>query len=323
MSVPMGSASEGSRRNEPHEPRSMTLADVLAIVAGVGISLAIPPVSGFPPPLIPISPWFIVAALVVWLLSAVALAISSAVLVRLAAYNRPARPAEWLAILLGLLLVQRALPNPDNVINWAFGQEWLSKSFALCRWIVGGIGLLAFLVGITVLVAMRRVMSHWAKTPLLAALALVLLWGPLDVFVREAPWLLPSWPEERPKWLFWAYVEGRRYAAMLPLGLLFGVPATAALARWVRRGSRRWLWTEWLGLGAALLLVSLWIASLYLLRSEWPPDDLIAERAVVPVWVVGVWWLSRAIVRRFGDAWDRWLNPGEPSNTGGGPGVGS
>jgi hypothetical protein len=171
------------------------------------------------------------------------------------------------------------------------------------------------------LASMRRVMPHWAKTLVLATLALVLLWGPLDVFAREAPWLLPSWTEERPGWLFWAYLECRQYAAMLPSGLLFGVPATAALARRNRKESRPWVWTEWMGLGTAMLLGLLWLGSLFLLRSEWPPDNLNAERVVVPVWVVGVWWLSRAIVRRFGDAWDRWLNPGEPSNRGGGPGV--
>jgi hypothetical protein len=105
---------------------------------------------------------------------------------------------------------------------------------------------------------------------------------------------------------------------MLPTALLFGVPATAALARWNRKGSRQWIWTEWLGLGTAVLLGSLWIASLYLLRSEWPADDLNAERAVVPFWIVGVWWLSRMIVRSFGDAWDRGLSPATTTTPGGG-----
>jgi hypothetical protein len=321
MAVSMGPADEVFRRIKLHEPRSMTLADLLVIVAGVGISFTIPPISGFPPPFIPISPGFIIAALVDWSLLAAGLTTSLVILVRLMAYRRPARPAEWLAILVALLLVLRTVPDLDTVVNRAFGREWLSNSLGTCRWIVGGIGLAAFLVGIMVLVAMRRVMPHWARTLVLAALALVLLWGPLDVFSREAPWLLPSWTEGRPEWLFWASVEGRRYAAMLPLGLLFGVPARAALARWERRGTRRWIWTEGLGLGTALLLGSLWLGSLYGLRSEWPPDGLNAERAVVPVWIVGVWWLSRAIVRRFGDAWERWLSFGASATMGGRSGA--
>ena len=131
--------------------------------------------------------------MVVWALLAVGHATSWAALVRVAVYRRPARPAEWLAILLSLLLVQRALPNPDTVINAAFGQRWLTNSFGLCRWIVGGIGALTFLLGITLLASLRRGMPHWAKMLSLATLALVLLWGPLDVFAREVPWLLPAW----------------------------------------------------------------------------------------------------------------------------------
>ena len=288
MAIPMETAREGSGGNEPHEPRSMTLADIMVIVAGVGITLVVHPVSAFPPPFAPISAWFIVAALFAWFLWGVELATSLVILMRQGIYNRPARPAEWLAILVALLLAQRAIPNLDTVMDWTFRREWLSHSFGLCRWIVGGLGMVVVLVGIVAMVLMRRVMPHWAKTLVLATLALVLLWGPLDVFSREAPSLLPSWTEEYPGWLFWAYLEGRQYAAMLPEGLLFGIPATEALLERVRPGSRRWIWTEWLGLGTALLLGSFWIASLYLFRSEWPPDSLNVERAVVPVWVAGV-----------------------------------
>lgn len=61
MTGSMGLEIRGIRRIEPREPRSMTLADPLVLVGGVGISLAIRP-------FIPVSHWLIIAAPVVWFL---------------------------------------------------------------------------------------------------------------------------------------------------------------------------------------------------------------------------------------------------------------
>jgi hypothetical protein len=226
--------------------------------------------------------------------------------VRQLTYRRPAHPAEWLAILIALLLGQRAIPNLDTVVNWLFSQSWTSNSFGLCRWIVGGAAMAAFLLSLAVLGLVRRAIPYWTKTLFLAVFALILLWGPFQALAMEGPWLLPSGSGLQPQWMFWIYGESLRYVAWLPPGLLFGVPATAALAEWRQRGSRRWVWTEWMGIGIVLLLGFLWIGELYL-RSEWPSDRLNAERAVLPVWVLGVWWLSRRAIAHFRNAWGHWL----------------
>jgi hypothetical protein len=299
------SLNQGVGRTQRPEPRSMILADVMAVVAGLGIAFLLPPNSGMLP-FMPIPVWFIVASLVVWSLQVLGLATALAVLVRQLTYRRRAHPAEWLAVLSAMLLVQRAVPNLDTAVNGIFGPSWTSNSYGLCRWIVGGVAMVASLLSLAVLNLVRRVVPYWAKTLLLAVLALLLIWGPFPALSMEGPWLLPSGTGLQPTWLFWMYGEGLRYVAWLPSGLLFGVPATAALAEWSQRSSRRWVWTEWMGIAVVLLLGFLWVGELYL-RSEWPPDRLNAERVVMPVWVLGVWWLSRRAIAHFRNAWGHWL----------------
>jgi len=282
----------------------MTIADMLAVVAGVGIAITIRPIAGYVPyPQIPV--WYlIVVASLWWFPLVLALATSLAVLLRQVNYNRMAHPAEWVAILLGLLVLKTAMPSLDYVVNDGFGSEWLSTAFGLCRWIVSGAGMIVLLAGFVALGVLRRVLPRWLKTLVLATMALAMLWGPIDVFAREAPSFAPSWTGLRTKWFFWVYVESRQYAARLPLGLLFGVPATAAIIQ-----RKRWVWTEWIGVGVGSILILLWLVFLYVLRSESPPDDLNAERIVVPVWLLASWWTSRFVVKRFGDGWNRWLAP--------------
>jgi len=290
----------------------MTIADMLAVVAGVGIAITCPlsPLASYLPyAQIPVLSLIIVAS--IWFSLALALATSLAVVLRQVNYRRMAYPAEWVAILLGLTMLKPALPNLDNVVNQAFRSDWLSTSFGLCRWIVSGAGMIVFLAGFVVLGVLRRVLPHWLKTLVLATMALAMLWGPIDVFSREAPPYAPSWTGLRPKWVYWVYVESRQYAARLPLGLLFGVPVTAAMVQWRGRGSRRWVWTEWIGVGVGSILGLLWLVFLYLLRSESPPDGLNAERIVVPVWLVAIWSSSRFVVKHFGDDWNCWLAPME------------
>jgi hypothetical protein len=297
------------------EPRRVTLADTLAIVAGFGVAIALRPVPYLPPPsmgiVVPI--WFVVIWWSIGLLLTTALATAFAIVVRQLMFRRPARPAEWVAVLLGLMIFREALPNIDDMINQRFSPDWLSRSFGLCRWIVGGIGAVMSLVCLAVLGLLRRMSPHGFKTIILAAAILALLWGPIRVFSMEFPWLIPSPPiESTPAGVFWAWLEIRKYLGLLPLGLLFGIPATAALEDRRARTPRGRLWTEWPGPGISLILVFSWLVYLYLVQSEWPPFDLNAERVVVPFWIAGVWWLCRWIVNRLGDRWQRWLTPIDP-----------
>ncbi len=296
------------------EPRWVTLADTMAIVAGFGVAIAVRPVLNLPPPsmgiVVPIG--YFVVWWSIGLLLTTALATAFAVVVRQMMFRRPALPAEWVAVLLGLLVFREALPNLDDLVNRWFPHEWMSRSFGLCRWIVGAVGALVFLLGLAVLGLLCRVLPHTLKTMILAASILALLWGPIQVFSIEVPWLIPSPPvESTPAGIFWAWLEIRKYLGDLPLGLLFGIPATAALMGWRARMAKGRLWTEWPGPGIGLVLILLWLIFLYLLRSEWPRDDLMAERFVVPFWILGVWWLCRLIVHRLGDPWRQWLTPAD------------
>ena len=199
------------------------------------------------------------------------LATAFAVVLRQLTFPRPALQAEWIAILLGLLVFRAALPNLDDLVNRWFPQEWMSRSFGLCRWIVGAIGMVVFLLGLAVIGVLRRLLPHGLKTKILAVSILALLWGPIRVFSMEVPSLIPA-PSIESSFpgLFWAWVEIRNYVGMLPLGLLFGIPATAAIEDWGAREPKIRLWTERPGPAIGLVLALLRLVYLYLVYSEWP-----------------------------------------------------
>src|SRR3954471_44623 len=81
MPGPGASPNQGVDRTQRPEPRSMILADVMAVVAGLGSACLLPPTSGMLP-YMPLPVWFIVPSLVVWSLQALGLATALAVLVR-------------------------------------------------------------------------------------------------------------------------------------------------------------------------------------------------------------------------------------------------
>ena len=179
------------------------------------------------------------------------------------------------------------------------------------RWLLGGAGLLAALGGLAAGLG-RGSRPTWVRTIVLTAAATAFLWGPASACALEFPSLLPTNPAQPPSRLSWLRIEAARYAAILPLGLIFAIPAAATLADlWSSR--RRRAWTEWAGIAAAVLLAGYGAAGLYAFRAEWPPDGLNAERIVAPLWVAACGWLGRPIVRRLGPAWGRRLGPGTPS----------
>ncbi|MGP0067941.1 MAG: hypothetical protein ACLQGP_30650 [Isosphaeraceae bacterium] len=296
------------------EPRSPTIADSLAIVAGFGIALSLRHVLnsqgyliGFAVPI-----WLIVLWCSVGILFATALATASAVVVRQMMFRRPARAAEWLAILLGLLIFREALPELDDLVNRWLPPDWPAESFGKGRWIIASVGTALSLAGLTMLGLLRRWLPHASITMILAGSILGLLWGPIPVVEQEVPWLIPSPAmESTSTGVFWAWLEIRKYIGLIPMGLLFGIPATAALEDWKVRASKGRLWTEWPGPAIGLVLVLVWLVFLYLVRSEWPPQDLNAERVVVPFWIAGVWWVSRWVVEHLGATWHRRLMPVE------------
>jgi hypothetical protein len=238
-----------------------------------------------------------------WVVQTIAAATAFGCLFRQFVYRRAARAGEWIAILLGLQLVMDGgYSNLDTYISGHVlprtGLDWQRA-----RWLVAVVALAAVVGGVAAVYSLRRVLPPFLKTIVLTALAGILLWGPLDVVAREAPSLAPYLDARTPTWLFWMYVEARRFAALLPTGLLYGIPATAALRDCWRRTPKNWVWTQTIGFGLGFVLGGSMLMVLYLLRSEVPPDGLNAERLVMPMFLAVTWAASRLIIRNCGEAW--------------------
>jgi len=284
------------------EPRSMTLGDVVAMVAGVAVGLGCSPrATGR------FSPQTMLIFAITWGFWALAVMLVFVVAGRLARYRRRARPAEWLAILVAVAgLAFREGWRMDLAVSAVFAAarttDW---SFDLLRWALGGLAMVGVLAGLGLLRAGRQVLPPWAKTAILAVLAGLALWGPIDVVGLRGPDLLAPasgfGPGDGPIlnhvacWL----------VARLPIGLLFGVPAVGALAERIHR--RPWTWVEWasvaLAMAAGLLLSPLYRFELTRLSAAW-----VAERGMVGAWFLAVGLLARLLVVRLGPGWGRFLD---------------
>ncbi len=280
------------------EARSMTPADMMALAAGVGLGIVLrPPLPrGFVHPALVASSWTTVAAV----------AVSLVVLTRSVRFRRGARPAEWLAILAAIYLVtDRPEWQVDAAINLVLGRFMRADvSFSRLRWAMAGLASLAILAGLGVLRAERRTLPPWLKTMILAWLAFLALWGPIEVIGLHGPDLLaPSQGFGRGPGPALAWI-GCRLLARVPLGLLFGIPLIAAIDGRVRR--IRWAWTEWSAF--AVFLVA-WLLAATLRRTLVPAPSLLAaaEKGLDGAWVVGVGLLSRWALVRFGPTWRRWF----------------
>jgi hypothetical protein len=302
-------SSQQSVATEQVEPRAMTVLDLFVLIAGFGIALSLPSLFSFDPRYLTNALAVILSIL--WLLLCMAIAVSVVAVARQAIYRRPARPAEWLAILLTVNMLNMALPNLDTAVSKFFDPQWQAGDFSQCRWIAAGVATLVALPIFVEVVLMRRVLPPWAKTIGVATCGLILVWGPMTVISLQVPRWFPAWHREAPLTLSsWLYGMACRYIASVPWGLLFGIPATAALLDRRQAGVRRWSWVEWVAGGIAVTMAMYSLTFLYVLREETPADGLHAERIVVPIWIVVVWWLSRMIVRRFGAGWNRLMGDG-------------
>jgi hypothetical protein len=293
------------------DPRSLTLADMMSIIAGAAVGVALLGTGRFALPVAPYLPplplWFPILLLCSWCLLTLGASTSFAVIGRQMAFRRPAFAAEWLSILLALSLFKETVPSVDGLVNRWFPYPWVSTAFGQCEWILAGAGLFVALLGILVLAWGHRVCAPWAKTVLLAASLFLLLWLPLEVLARDGSVLFPAPPERAPRWIIALATEIRVSIGRLPTGLVYAIPAVATLLQWKARGAAGRKWTEWPGPVVALLLGLFYLVSLYVLRGEWPPDRLYAERAIVPVGILGLALLGWFLVNRLGPSWSKWF----------------
>ncbi len=281
------------------EPRSMTIADLLALMLGVGIVLTfcgIPPISAQAR-----QSRNLISDIDILTGLFVPLALVS--LQRQFAYRRPARPAEWLAIVFAIFLIHLSLPWWTHDIDRLRGRLWAQSWWTwprLSRAHLTGVALLSLLAGLVILAGLRNQLPHWTKTILISGLIFVWILIPQEFLYLESPQATfqpvgQGTLQER--WLAWSYGAMCQFVVSLPIGLAYGIPALAALIE-RRAGSRPWVWTEWIAAAASLMNALLILGFVY-----WPPlqgwtdDEIVALRIATPFWILGVAAVSWLLIR--------------------------
>ena len=331
------------KTSERLEPISITLADLMMLVFGSAVAISLPQMH-FPADRIAIDnipmpgwvPWLFVIGEVAM---KVGLALIPVILGRRARYGGLPRPADWLAILVGLSLLHEIVRRYGCIKRFARWylvdfRSWLgySISFPAHERLSGGrnttgdhlrsayegfpVGFTAgdeyriwglftavlFLSISTALVFGWKRIPGWVKTGLLAAAALTL---PTSVSYLLTAGLVRAAQVISGRIALPATiaVQIARGVGTLPEGILFGVPTIATLRDIGRGGIGNWLWTA--RLGAMIALVALLSGS----AIYWYADlvnrtnPLVPSRLIVrAVTLVVVVLTSWAIVKRFGSA---------------------
>jgi hypothetical protein len=240
--------------DRPAEPRGLTLADLMVLIAGVAVALALPDEATRPDNVVGLNR--VAEWVLVWLkylneqLSKLCLAPGFAALCRCARYRRPIRSPEFLALTVGWLMLFRVVTNPPN--GWITFSLPIHVSPTMGNYQVDerGYGLWYlgwFLAGCVAAVCLamgtiRRRLSAWMP-PIL----LLLTWAAV---VRHLSGTL-MW-HARPRLASWAFVSIDKwiyFATILPQQL----PTAAALAGLtVSRFRAGWVLISWLALALAL-----------------------------------------------------------------------
>jgi len=284
----------------------MTPVDMMALAAGVALSFQFRPIVGAYPYAVP-PPSVMLVIVVAWFFWIANTAVSTVAAARVVRYRRGPRPAEWLAVmttLAGVLAMGPGLPVDRAIDALPAAMAETLVAMAAWRWVMAGLMLGGIAAGFGLLRAGRSVLPPWAKAASVAALAYLTLAGPIEVVRIHGPDLLAPSGGFGPGngWLFfWLACQ---WASAVPTGLMFGVPAVAALMERIAR--RSWRWDEWAGVTAPMM-VALPLASLY--RGSFSPPSFWwgVERALVAAWFLGLGLLSRFLIVKFGPAWSRWL----------------
>jgi hypothetical protein len=263
----------------------MTLLDWLLIFAGFGLAWVLPsPISA--PPFMVLSPAILIGLLLLHVLLSIALVLTLVVLGRQLLYRREVRPAEWLAVFAMALALCATVPDIDNSLD-AVCRALTGRSivlFQLWRWFAAIVSLDAALALVIACVYWRRVMPPVLKTLGLLTAVAAFWWGPNDLFERKLPF--PSAPvaDWQSAFLVELYLASRSAWAALPTGLLFGIPAVAAIYSLVDR-RRRHIWTEWAALATASVSAVLYLIAAVFSLLEKTPAERVADILVLLLWL--------------------------------------
>ena len=263
------------------EPKGITLADLMVVVAGVAIGYALGPISAKPgilidfyvsgtfiqyDPYIPHTrPGFIAA-----------FAIALAIVVRRARHGGRPRLGDWPALvaaghLLGMVVLFRAyaIAFPDgnlseeDVIMPPQYPAWRPD-----RWPWGVAWSLAALLLVGSLATLRRRIPGWLAAVGITTVATVLLCGPIYVFAEsydpEATMGLICGPAPIDAWWHYFRTDGYWHLFLWPEWLLYALTTLAAVADLRRCGPRSRAWTDWASLAVIVVVAALWwLASLF------------------------------------------------------------
>lgn len=100
------------------------------------------------------------------------------------------------------------------------------------------------------------------------------------------------------------YAETLRFVARIPIGLLFGLPAVAALRERIAR--RRWTWVEWSAASASALCL---LPVVIMERGNLGPisPEGLGVRSLAIAWIMIIAFISHLILDRFSGRWNRWV----------------
>jgi hypothetical protein len=145
-------------------------------------------------------------------------------------------------------------------IFWTFRTPLLIVGFAMAAVVLARL-------------ARYRRMPRPAEWPALVAAATVVSSGVLDHtdVLGSAGWMLNR------QWRDW-HDQG-----LWPELILFGFPIAAGLRDRIRSGRRPWIWTEWVGLAAGLVLAACWSLE------EFAPSDPTNRDHLANLFVRGLW----------------------------------
>jgi hypothetical protein len=284
------------------EPRWITLADLVVIVAGFALVMAIPSrASGWPPFLPPPTRWFLTVIGGRGLAEGFGVVLALVVLFRRGRYGGPVRPAEWLALGLASLWLLDVLPNLDEAVNAYYAAVGSTAlDFGVARWLVSAPAIAGVVLIVAGLVLLRRPVCEGSRVA--AALTVVGIvaglslwfWGPCEVARLELPWLLVPGPQGDPSTWGWkapVVFVLRDVVASGPTALTWGLATAATVREWRadrRRGRvRARVWTE-------LAAVTDIVVAALLLMAVGPHRTLALVQRVALVVGVGLasWWIT-------------------------------
>jgi hypothetical protein len=286
----------------PTEPRWMSLADLMVVVAGCAIGYSLNPfIPGWTRPIDVYGTGSFEYASLFWTargpLLILGFAIAAAIVLRRARYGGTPRRAEWPALVLAAALVSTAVLDHAYALRRTGPPG--SSDWRPDHWPWAAAWSLSALAGLVLLVAFRRRIPCWVRALALASLATMWLCGPAHVYFKQATGAPPQTVGSTATWPFQLRWSGWLDCGRWPELLLFGVAIAAALSDRKRPGRCVWAWTEWAGLGIGLVLAMCWWLDRISLFDPTNPARL-ANVVVRALWLGGIGLFSWLLVR----GWD-------------------